>query len=236
MASQNSENGTYVYHLPLSSPQVKKFLKETDFRCCNGSSIEAFSNLNSNIYFHNKDNFWVNLYIPSEVKWKAREATISQKGNFPANPTIQFAVTIKKPSRFAINLFMPEGVTKRTKVLINGKPVSIDIKPLSYIKLNRKWENDDKIELTFEYEFIVKTMADNPNMMALYYGPVLLAFETQKVLFLKGNIDDIINSISKQGSEMIFTLKNNGAEYKLLPFYDINNSTYGVYATIRNEY
>lgn len=236
MALQNSENGTYVYHLPLSSPQKKKFLKETDFRCCNGSSIEAFSHLSSNIYFYNDDNFWVNMYVPSEVNWKTRETTISQKGNFPANPTIQFAVTTRKPSKFAINLFMPDWVTKQTKVLINGKPVFIDIKPLSYVKLNRKWKNGDKIELIFDYKFYVKTMTDNQNMLALYYGPVLLAFETDKELFLKGSIADISNSISKQGSGMEFMLKNNGTEYKLLPFYEINNSTYGVYATIRNEY
>lgn len=235
MALQNSENGTYVYHLPLSSPQNKKFLKESDFRCCNGTSIEAFSHLNSNIYFYNNDNIWVNLYIPSEVKWNTRGTTISQKGNFPANPAIQFAVSTKTASRFAINLFMPDWVTYQTKVLINGVPVSIDLKPLSYIKLDRKWKNGDKIELTFDYKFYVKTMPDNHNMLALYYGPVLLAFETDKELLLTGNIADISNSISKQGSSMIFTLKNNGAEYKLLPFYDINNSAYGVYATLRNE-
>jgi DUF1680 family protein len=176
------------------------------------------------------------MYIPSEVNWKTRETTICQKGNFPANPTIQFAVTTRKPSKFAINLFMPDWVTEQTKLLINGKPVSIDIKPLSYVKLNRKWKNGDKIELTFDYKFYVKTMTDNQNMLALFYGPVLLAFETDKELFLKGSIADISNSISKQGSGMDFMLKNNGAEYKLLPFYEINNSSYGVYATITNEY
>ena len=109
MALQNSQNGTYVYHLPLSSPQKKKFLKDNDFRCCNGSSIEAFTHLNSNIYFYNNDNFWVNLYIPSEVKWTTRGITISQNGNFPANPTVLFTVSTKKTARFAMNLFIPEG-------------------------------------------------------------------------------------------------------------------------------
>ncbi len=236
MALQNSENGTCVYHLPLSSPQRKKFLKENDFRCCNGSTIEAFTHLNSNIYFYNNDNFWVNLYIPSEVKWNARGITISQNGNFPDNPTVQFAVTTKKPSKFAINLFVPSWATRQTKVFINGKQVNIDIEPLSYITLNREWKNNDKIELTFDYRFNLKTMPDNHNVLALYYGPVLLAFETNKELILKGNPTDILESISKQGSDMVFTLKNNGSEYKLLPFYEINNSSYGVYATIRNEY
>jgi uncharacterized protein len=234
MALQNSENGTCVYHLPLKSPTTKKFLKETDFRCCNGSTIEAFTHLNSNIYFHNNHNLWVNLYIPSEVRWKTQDVTISQTGNFPANPVVQFTVSTKKSSRFAINLFVPSWANSKPKVLINGKPVSIDIKPMSYITLDRSWKNGDKIEMTFEYNFYINTMPDNQNIMALYYGPVLLAFETSKELFLKGDNNSIVNSISKEGGEMIFTLKNDGSEYRLLPFYEILHSAYGVYATIRN--
>ena len=235
MALQDSENGTCVYHLPLSSSQTKKFLKETDFRCCNGSSIEAFTHLNSNIYFHTNDKVWVNLYIPSEVKWEQRGVTISQKGNFPANPSVQFVISTKKPSKFAINMFVPEWATNQTKVLINGKPLSINSKPLSYITLDRTWKNGDKIELTFDYKFYVKTMADNKNMLAIYYGPVLLAFDTDKKLLLKGNSSDILKSISKQGDDMIFTLRNDGIVYKMLPFYEITNTTYGVYATVGNE-
>lgn len=234
MALQNSENGTCVYHLPLSSTQKKKFLKETDFRCCNGSTIEAFTHLNSNIYFWNKDNFWVNLYIPSEVKWDKQGVTIRQTGNFPANSTVQFVVSTKKPSKFAFNLLVPAWATNQTKVLINGKPVSVDSKPLSYITLDRSWKNGDKIELIFDYKFYVKTTPDNPNMLAIYYGPILLAFEADKELILKGDSASILSSITKQGNDLIFTLKNGGTDYKLLPFYEVNDVTYGVYATLKN--
>jgi len=236
MALQNSENGACVYHLPLSSPQKKKFLKETDFRCCNGTSIEAFTHLNSNIYFYNNNNFWVNLYIPSEVNWKTKGITISQTGSFPTNPTVQFSVSTPKATQFAMNLFIPSWANIQTKVLINGKPVSVEIKPLSYLTLQRTWKNGDKVELCFNYDFYVKSMPDNQNVIALLYGPVLLAFETEDKLVLKGNNNDILHSITKKENEMIFTLKNNGIEYKLLPFYEVNSISYGVYATIRNEY
>ncbi len=231
MALQNCENGTCVYHLPLSSPQRKKFLKETDFRCCNGSTIEAFTHLNSNIYFWNKNNFWVNLYIPSEVKWEKQGVTISQTGNFPANATVQFAVSTKKPRKFAFNFFVPEWATSQTRIVINGKSVSVDTKSLSYMTLDRLWKNGDKIELIFDYKFYVKTMPDNHNMLAIYYGPILLAFETDKELILKGDNASILNSITKQANDMVFTLKNGGSDYKLIPFYEIKNSAYGVYFT-----
>ena len=100
---QNSENGAVVYHLPLGSPRTKNFLKENDFKCCNGSGIEAFAHLNSNIYFHDQNNLWVNLYIPSEVNWKEKGITIEQTTNFPEEPKTQITISAEKPTKFALN-------------------------------------------------------------------------------------------------------------------------------------
>ncbi|MDT3401201.1 beta-L-arabinofuranosidase domain-containing protein [Mucilaginibacter terrae] len=47
MALQSASTGAVVYHLPLGSPRKKAWLKENDFKCCNGSSIEAFAALNT---------------------------------------------------------------------------------------------------------------------------------------------------------------------------------------------
>lgn len=233
MALQNSENGTCVYHLPLSAPQTKKFLKENDFRCCNGSTIEAFSHLNSNIYFWNKHNIWVNLYIPSEVKWEKQGVTIRQTGHFPASATVQFTISSQKSSRFALHLLVPSWATRRPKVTINGKLLSVDSKPLSYLTLERKWRDGDQIEVSFDYEFKVKTTPDNPHRIALYYGPVLLAFETEKEIILEGDGTDILHSIKKQGDKLVFTLRNGGTDYILRPFYEVKDASYGVYAILR---
>jgi len=70
----------------------------------------------------------------------------------------------------------------------------------------------------------------------LFYGPVLSAFQVNEETILKGNEVDILKNISKQGKSMSFTLKNNGKEYSLVPFYKVTDTSYGVYATIRNEY
>ena len=79
-------------------------------------------------------------------------------------------------------------------------------------------------------------MPDNPNVIALFYGPVLLAFETDKELILKGSQEEILHSLSKQQNEFSFILKNSATDYKLVPFYKVTKASYGVYATIRNEY
>ena len=70
----------------------------------------------------------------------------------------------------------------------------------------------------------------------MFSGLVLLAFQVHEEAILKGNAANILKNIYKQGNSMSFTLKNNGKEYTLVPFYKVTNESYGVYATIRNEY
>ena len=128
---------------------------------------------------------------------------------------------------------VPSWATRRPKVTINGKLLSVDSKPLSYLTLERKWRDGDQIEVSFDYEFKVKTTPDNPHRIALYYGPVLLAFETEKEIILEGDGTDILHSIKKQGDKLVFTLRNGGTDYILRPFYEVKDASYGVYAILR---
>ncbi len=236
MASQNSEDGKVVYHLPLGSPRKKTFLKENDFRCCNGTGIEAFANLNSNIYFHNQETLWVNLFIPSKINWIEKGVIIEQLSNFPEESRSQFTISTQKSISFALKLLIPSWANTQTKILVNGRPFETKIKPVSYVTINRIWNNGDKIELVFSCDFHLQTMPDNKNVIALFFGPVLLAFETENELILKGNQEEILHSITKQPNEFSFSLKNNGTVYKLVPFYKLTRASYGVYATIRNDF
>ena len=78
-------------------------------------------------------------------------------------------------------------------------------------------------------------MPDDKNMIAIFYGPVLLAFENGSELILKGTHQDILKGLKVQGNDYCsFTLRNGGQVYSLKPLYAIEENSYGVYATIRN--
>jgi DUF1680 family protein len=234
LALQSAHTGACVYHLPLGSPRKKAFLKENDFRCCNGTSIEAFSQLNSGIYYHNDSALWVNMYVPSRVNWAKKGIDLEQTGNFPSNPVIEFTVSAKKKSPFTLHLLVPSWA-KKVAVYINNEKQNAAIIANSYINLQREWKNNDKIRLEFQYEFYVKTMPDDKNVIAIFYGPSLLAFECASELILKGDTNSILNNLSVVDKSFnTFHLKNNGKTWLLRPFYDIDDQSYGVYATIRN--
>lgn len=226
LALQSGHSGKCVYHLPLGSPRKKAFLKENDL-------IETFSLLNSGIYYHNDSALWVNLYIPSKLSWAEKNVSLEQTGNFPVANSVEFTFSAKKKTSLELNFLIPSWARK-AEVYVNNEKQNVEIVPNSYLSLNREWKNNDKVKLVFQYDFYIKTMPDDSNVLALFYGPSLLAFEDESELILKGNHDAILNNISKDKDSNIFYLNNNGINYKLKPLYDIDEESYGVYATIRN--
>lgn len=235
LPAQSSHSGSYIYHLPLGSPRNKKYLKDNDFACCSGSCAEAYTQLNSNIYYHNDSMLYVNLYIPSIVKWRKKNVQLDQDSYFPKDSTINFTISTKQESQFVLKLLLPSW-SKEVDVYVNGKKQHINkTSTASYLELNRLWHDQDKIKLVFHYDFHLKPMPDNPNTFAIYYGPMLLAFEYKSEVILKGETKEILKNLSVSDlKKTTFQLTNNNKNYLLRPLYDIDNQSYGVYATIKN--
>ena len=73
----------------------------------------------------------MNLFIPSEVNWKAKGITLRQETGFPAEENTTLTIQTDKPVTTTIYLRYPswsEGV----KVNVNGKKVSVKQKPGSH--------------------------------------------------------------------------------------------------------
>lgn len=236
LPTQNTQNGAVVYHLPLSSPRQKKYLSESDFRCCNGTGIEAFTHLNSNIYFHNSDNLWVNLFVPSELTWNEKQVKIEQTTDFPQSTKTEIKVKCVQKSKFSVKIFVPSWANSKPTILLNDKVLKVNAKAGSYCTINREWADNDRLVVDFKFDFRIVKMKDNSTIFAIFYGPLMLAFETGNELILKGTTEEILKAVKKSANEMTFTLLNNGVNYKLVPFYKINTESYGVYASIRNDY
>lgn len=234
LPAQSLSKGLYVYHLPLGSPRQKAFMAANEFKCCSGSCLETFAKLNSGIYYHDDTALFVNLYVPSRLNWTERKVRLEQSGDFPRQPSIEFTVSAQRPSAFSLNLFVPswaEGV----EVFVNGERKAVEARPSSYISISRRWTDGDRVRLSFHYGFHLRSMPDKDAMFAIFYGPMMLAFETNGEVILKGDKREVLDglSVSEEG-EGRFLLRNGGKDYTLRPFFDIDGESYGVYATIRN--
>lgn len=229
-----SGEGDYVYHLPLGSPRQKKYLKKDDFMCCSGSSTEAYSQLYEGAYYHDGGkNLWVNLYIPSEIRWNG--AVIAQETQFPCDSVVRFTIKSGKPKAFTINLLKPswaEGV----KVTVNGEAIPVEsMDGTGYIAMDRKWRKGDVVEMTMQSTVVGNPLPGNDRVVAFSDGAVVLAFEGDKEVVLYGKPEEIAKDIVlKDKTNQVYSLRNNGVDYTLRPFYKIDRQSYSVYATMKD--
>ena len=60
-------------------------------------------------------------------------------------------------------------------VKINGQPVKQLAGPGSYIELRRQWKSGDTVALTLPKTLSLEPLADNPRVIAIMWGPLVLA-------------------------------------------------------------
>lgn len=176
LASQNHSTGMVTYFVSLRMGGKKEYSDEfNSFTCCVGTGMENHVKYGENIYYRGKDgSLYINLFIPSVLNWKEKNISIKQQTGLPSADKTVFTITAKQSAGFAIRLRKPywaDGVM----VSINGKLQKVIADKDGYIVLNRKWVNNDKIELITPMHFYTRSMPDNANRKALFYGPVLLA-------------------------------------------------------------
>ncbi|MBB4044794.1 hypothetical protein GGR06_002592 [Bacteroides reticulotermitis] len=261
LGQQDPETGMVAYFLPLLSGSHKLYsTKENSFWCCVGSGFENHAKYGEAIYYHNDQGIYVNLFIPSQVNWREKGLTLSQETNFPANETTQLSIRADKPVRTTVYLRYPSW-SQNVKVLVNGKRVSIQQKPGTYIAITREWKDGDRIAATYPMRIQLEATPDNPQKAALLYGPLVLAGErgaegmqasapfSNPALYndyytynyqvpaslstsLKIDMKHPERALKRVGEELLFTT---GQGDVIRPLYDLHRQRYVVYWDLTTE-
>ena len=228
LASVDEHSPANTYHIPLKPGSEKQFSNDdmSGFTCCNGTALESSTKLQNSIYFKSADNqaLYVNLYVPSTLKWTDRNITITQTTAYPKEDCTQ--LTINGNGKFDLHVRVPHWATKGFFVTVNGKKEKVKAAPGSYPTLSRTWKDGDTVELRMPFQFYLEPVMDQQNIASLFYGPVLLAAQESEPLNewrkVTLNAKDISKSISGDPEKLQFTI--DGVVYK--PFYE----TYGRYS------
>jgi hypothetical protein len=64
------------------------------------------------------------------------------------------------------------------KITINGKPVSYNAHPSSYIALNRQWKKGDVVLVSLPMHNTTEQLPNVPEYIAFMHGPILLGAKT----------------------------------------------------------
>jgi DUF1680 family protein len=227
MAHQNPRTGMFAYMIPLMSGTARNFSSEfNDFWCCVGSGMESHSKHGESIYWQNSDHLVVNLFIPSTLDWKEKKAKVEMATAYPFGEevTIKFA-SISKESDLALSMRVPYWC-EQPSLKINGKPTKL-VREGGYATIRRKWKTGDTVSLTLPMKPRIEPTNDDPNVIALMYGPMVLAADLgdSKVKFdgvapaLVGS--DLLSSIRPEPQFATFTTSGIGrpSDLSIKPFF-----------------
>ncbi|HEX3531241.1 MAG TPA: glycoside hydrolase family 127 protein [Thermoanaerobaculia bacterium] len=175
LGTQHPQDGSKLYYLPLAAGYWKLFGTPLhDFWCCTGSGSESFAKLGEHIYFQD-DGLYVNQLIASELDWKEKGVHLIQETCFPEEDTTRLTLTADHPVRFPLRLRVPSWATRGGSVKLNGRPLEGFAAPGGYFVLDRTWQTGDTVEMTLPLSLHTQPMPDDDTLIAVLYGPLVLA-------------------------------------------------------------
>jgi len=183
LSTQHPENGGYVY-FTSARPQHYRVYSQVNqaMWCCVGSGMENHGKYGQFIYTHkDSTSLYVNLFIASQLNWKANGVVLKQETRFPYEPGTNLTLSMADGRTDSFSLFIrhPKWVTEAGFVVtVNGVPVTTVSAPQSYLELKRSWKNGDVIQVSLPMKVAVEPLQNYTNYVALTYGPVLLGAKT----------------------------------------------------------
>lgn len=175
LASQDPDSGMATYFQGARPGYMKLYhTPENSFWCCTGTGMENHVKYRDSIYFHDDDALYVNLFVPSSVRWTAKDATLTQATAFPDASETRFRWSLRRPTALTLKLRHP-GWSRSAVVLVNGREALRSDRPGRYLDVARTWRDGDQVELRLAMTVETQRSPAAPDIVAFTYGPLVLA-------------------------------------------------------------
>lgn len=177
LTSQDPATGGLVYFTPMR-PQHYRVYSEAQqgMWCCVGSGIENHFKYGEFIYAREGDALFVNLFIPSTLRWPEQGLSLRQESGFPDRSDTR--LVFEADAFIALKLRYPEWAAGPATVLINGDRQDVAAEPGQYISLRRDWRKGDTVTLELPMQPRLEQLPDGSDYYAILYGPIVLAAAT----------------------------------------------------------
>jgi len=152
----------------------------TGFPCCTSNMHQGWPKFVQSLWMATEDRGLAALvYSASEVSAKVADGTevrFTEETNYPFDSNIKFRLQSPKSLIFPLHLRIPAWCKKAT-IKVNGE-VWAEPEGNQIVKVNRKWKNNDVVELELPME--VSTSRWFNNSVAIERGPLLYALRIEE--------------------------------------------------------
>lgn len=177
------EDGSTFYYSdyhPSARKSYDRIIPDATYRwdlddhwpCCSGTFPQVTADYGISSYFRGRDGIYVNLYVPSRLKWN--RGSILQETTYPTGSGVTLTLTVAQPSEFTIYLRIPAWAGKGTTVSVKGSRLRAEMRP-GFLPVRRTWKSGDKIELEIDQPLQYEPVdAQTPSQVALLRGPQVM--------------------------------------------------------------
>jgi hypothetical protein len=204
LTAQNPADGQFCYFTPMKSGSTKRFGTPLgSFWCCYGTGVQAYSDLAGGIYFHDADNLYVSLFVPSEVAWKLAGSVVrvKQETAYPVTGGTKLTVRLDAPAEFGLKVRVPWWAKKGVEVRVDGEKAAVDAQPSSFLTLRRNWKDSDVVEVSMPMSLYAEPLPDDPDLIAVMYGPLVMAGLVFEDVEFKGDKDNLESWLERAPEE-----------------------------------
>ncbi|MFD8627388.1 beta-L-arabinofuranosidase domain-containing protein [Streptomyces hygroscopicus] len=198
-----------------------------NFSCDHGSGMETQAKFADTIYTHADRSLLVNLFIPSELRWRDKGITWRQTTGFPDQQATTLTVTSGGASH-DLRIRIPSWAAGACARL-NGATLADRPAPGSWLTIDRRWKTGDRVELTLPMRLTFDPTPDDPDVQAVLYGPVVLAGAYgSRTGMTMPRLDK--DSVARKAADPLrFSATAGGESVTLLPVARVHHQHYNVY-------
>jgi uncharacterized protein len=227
------ENGKNFYYADYNF-DAQRVYKEARWACCSGTLPQVAADYRINTYFHGPRAVYVNLYIPSTLRWTENGAALSltQEGEYPYEGRVAFTVTGSQPTELALNFRIPAWADG-AEIFVNGARQKAPAEPGQFAAVRREWRTGDRVELDLPLKMRLEPIdAQHADTVALMRGPLALMAvkEEQAGALPKVTREQLL--AARRVSEREWQVDSANGPVAMLPFTWLGSRPYTTYVKL----
>ena len=220
-------DGRTFYYSDYNFKGRKVYRDDQHWACCSGTLPQVAADYRINTCFYDSQGVWVNLYIPSAVRWNQDGASVelTQESQYPFEGLVQFKVKTSPARNFTLNLRIPAWANGAS-ISVNGRRWQTPIIPGTFAAVRREWNTGDRVELDLPMTLRLEPVdQDHPQTVALVFGPlVLFAITDARPSLTRADL-----LAAKRLDRRSWQVSTTSGPLKMLPFTDIADEPYSTY-------
>ena len=154
---------------------ARRTYKVARWACCSGTLPQVAADYRINLYLRGPRSIYVNLYVPSTVRWEedGTRLSLTQTGDYPYDGKVVFSLAASKPADVTLHFRIPAWAPG-AQIRVNGQLQPTPV-PGRFAAVRRLWRSGDMMELLLPMPMRLERIDPrHGNTVALVRGPLVL--------------------------------------------------------------